>query len=67
VLVSASSQKLAIQNFETGELLWIDASDCRLTHINGFYLDEALGDLFIYGNGIVKTSLNFVTIVNLTN
>jgi len=67
VLIAASSIKLAVQNFSTGELLWIDASDCGFAQINGFYLDEILGDLFIYGSGIIKTSLKLATIVSLTS
>ena len=53
--------------FSTGELLFIDAEKCGFTHINGFYFDEVSGNLFIYGNGLVKTAINLAVVSSLTS
>jgi hypothetical protein len=53
--------------FSTGELLFIDAAKCGFTLINGFYFDESQGDLFIYGNGLVKTKIDLAVVSSLTS
>ena len=45
----------------------IDATKCGFTHINGFYFDETPGDLYIYGNGLVKTKIDLAVVSSLTS
>lgn len=65
ILIASTNTQLIIFDLATKTTLSLDKAKIPL--INGFYLDESTGELFVYGTSLISTNIAFSSFLYSTD